>query len=162
MMAFLAALRRARLLAVAATCAALIAVVFIWSRPARERPAEVVAAASASPAWQTVEYRGIRVDVPIDWRRSDMSGCEFQFEHWAPPGWPACGLGGGVAFYGSATFDPVRGPGVQRGSTNSAGPWSGYVYAGDYAVHVADPDRELVQRVLDSVRTTESRAPGGR
>nr|BFE74027.1 hypothetical protein GCM10020092_073280 [Actinoplanes digitatis] len=98
--------------------------------------------------WQTIEYRGVKVDIPADWKRLKKDDCEFQFEQWAPPGSHPCDFKGGVRFYGSATFDPAHGPGVRR----TTGTWSGYVYAGDYAVYVSGADRDLVQRVLDSAR----------
>jgi hypothetical protein len=112
----------------------------------------VVEEPTGADAWRTIEYDGVRVDVPPAWRRSDMGGCEFAFEHWGPPGPPACGRDGGVAFYRSATFDPARGPGVRRTGTGSGrgAAWAGYAYAGDLAVYAADDDRRVVQRVLES------------
>jgi hypothetical protein len=114
--------------------------------------------------WKTIEHRGVQIDIPSAWERLDMSDCEFQFEQWAPPDSSPCDSEGGVAFYGSATFDPAHGPGVRRTTTNGtdAATWGGYVYAGDFAVYASDTDRDLVQGVLDSVRVTRSRAPGVR
>jgi hypothetical protein len=153
--------RSARLLALAAVCAALLAVGLIWFRAAGAPRAEAVAEAVSQPPapemWKTIEYRGVRVDIPSAWERPDTSGCEFRFERWASPDSPRCG-GEGVVFYGSATFDPAHGPGVRR----TAALWAGYVFAGDYAVYASGSERDLVQRVLDSARATGSRAPGGR
>ena len=83
-----------------------------------------------------------------------MDDCEFKFEHWAPLDSGACGRGSGVSFYASATFDPAHGPGVHRSDTAGADEpsWGGYVGAGDVDVYVADDSRDLVLRVLDSVR----------
>jgi len=84
-----------------------------------------------------------------------MSECEFHFEQWGPPDSGPCGLNGGVAFYGSATFDPKHGPEVQREGTT----WDGYVHAGHYVVYASDADRDIVQKVLDSVRVNGSKPP---
>lgn len=111
--------------------------------------AEVVAGSPAS-GWKTIEYEGVRVDIPAAWERSDMSGCEFDFEHWAPPDTDACGFGDGVAFYGSATFDPARRPGVWRNEDPGTPRWVGYTYAGEFAVNVSAPERDLARRVLQS------------
>jgi hypothetical protein len=101
---------------------------------------------------KAVEYHGVRVTVPGAWKRSDMQRCEFAFEHWAPPGAPACGRGTGVSFYGSATFDPAHGPGVRRGGRHDSTRWNGYVSAGDYVVYVAAQDPTVVRDILASVR----------
>jgi hypothetical protein len=105
--------------------------------------------------WKTIEYQRIRVDVPADWEGAEMDGCEFPVERWVPPGSPACEPdAAGVAFYGSATFDPAFGPGVRRAEANgtNASAWAGYVYAGDFAVHASNADRDLVEEVLGSAR----------
>ncbi|MEU4217360.1 hypothetical protein [Actinoplanes sp. NPDC026623] len=157
-MTFLTASRGARSLALAAAGVVLLAVVLIWFRaPGEPRPAAVVssAAPSARPGWQTIEYRGVQVDIPSAWERVDPSDCEFK--QWALPGSSPCGRTEGVAFYGSALFDPAHGPGVRR-DADGAG-WGGYVYAGDYAVSASDTDREVVQRLLDSARVTAGRSP---
>jgi hypothetical protein len=105
--------------------------------------------------WKTIEYEGVRVDIPGSWERSDMGECEFQFERWGPPGLPPCEADAGVAFYGSATFDPAHRPGVRR--TETSGPegpdWGGYVYAADFAVYASDGDRDVVKQILDSARS---------
>lgn len=154
------------MLALAAAGAVLLAVVLIWfMAPGEPRRAAVVGspapqAGSASPAarpgWKPVEYRGVRIDIPAAWEQVDMSDCEFQFMQWAPPESKPCGRGAGVAFYGSATFDPKHGPGVRPAAANDTGgaAWAGYVYAGDYAVYASDADRGVVQGVLDSARAT--------
>ena len=119
-------------------------------------PQSQAATDPSAAGWKTVEYRGVRVEVPADWTRTDMEPCEFQFERWAPPELPACGPGAGVSFYASAIFDPAHGPGIRHDeAANDAGDWAGYVYAGDVAVYAADDDRRLVQHVLRSAH-----APG--
>jgi hypothetical protein len=150
--------RGVRVLLVAAGCALLLAIALISFRTTTGKPpatTEKPAATTerppaAPPAWQTVEYQGVRIDLPATWARSDTSGCEFQFPKWAPPGSAPCDAGTSAGLYGSATFDPAYGPGVRK--TTGAGTWAGWVYAGDFAVYATGTDRELVQRVLDSAR----------
>lgn len=114
-----------------------------------DRGAEVVGE-SSQPGWKTIRYHGVSVDIPSTWDRTDMDDCEFEFEHWAPVGAAGCGMDGGVAFYASATFDPAHGPGVRRSEDSQGAAWGGYTSAGQFAVHVADSDREVVVRVLRS------------
>lgn len=112
---------------------------------------------SSTPVgWRTIEYRGVRVDIPADWQQEDLDSCEFQFEHWAPSDSKDCDPGGsGVTFYGSVTFDPFYAPGVRSSEFDADEAWVGYAYAGDYAVHVAGDDRRLVARVLRSARSAD-------
>lgn len=112
-----------------------------------DRGAEVVAETSES---RTIEYDGVRVEIPGSWERLDQSDCEFEFEVWAPPGTPPCSWSRGVAFYGSATFDPAHRPGIRRDGEPGEARWSGYTYAGDYAVYVGDDSRAVVRRILAS------------
>jgi hypothetical protein len=117
--------------------------------------AELIGDAANAPGWKTLAYEGVKVDIPADWERVDMGGCEFRFERWAPPKTPPCDPDAeGVAFYGSATFDPNVGPGVVQ--NDSADPqipdWEGYVYAGDYAVHASANDRAVSEGILNSAR----------
>ena len=77
--------------------------------------------------------------------------------HWEPPDAAACARGGGVAFYASATFDPVHGPGVRRAGVTGADAspaWGGYVVIGDFAVYASDNRRDVVQNILGSTRVT--------
>lgn len=151
------ALRRSRLLLLRAAGAALIAAVFFGYHAASDSGAEVVSDSSAKTGWKTIEYQGIRVDIPTGWNRSDMDDCEFRFEHWGPPDSPACGRDGGVAFYSSGTFDPAHGPGVGHAEVNGGNDvWAGYVDVGDFAVYASDGDREVVGMLLDSARATEN------
>jgi hypothetical protein len=143
-----------RLLAVAVACIALVAALLIWSQRTSDPRSAVVADSASGEGWQTIEYEGVRIDIPSLWDRVDTSSCEFQFERWAQPDLPACGVEGGVAFYASATFDPAHRPGVRRTTEDGAATWGGYVYAGDFAVYISDGDREVVREVLDSARVT--------
>jgi len=61
-------------------------------------------------------------------------------------------------FYGTATFDPAQLPGIARTNTSGKAVWSGYVFAGDFAVVASGGTRELVQRVLHSAREVGSDA----
>lgn len=145
---------------VGAVGAALLLAVLTSCAASDDSRSVVVVDASAPDGWKTIEYRGVRVEIPTGWTRSDVENCEFQFERWAPPSQPACNPDGGVAFYVSATFDPLHGPGVRHDDTRKDVPaWAGYVYAGDYAVYAADDDRDVVQQVLSSADAT---AGGGR
>lgn len=136
-------------LAVVAVLVAAVVCLFVVDRT----PRALVVDSSAREGWQTIEYEGVRVDIPEDWKRTDPDDCEFAFEHWGPTVVTGCGDGVGVSFYRSATFDPAHGPGLRRAARNSDDPaWGGYVYAGDYAVYVAGPDRDLVGETLDTAR----------
>jgi hypothetical protein len=132
----------------------MVAAFYYWagSSPRSEAATEFAERAG----WKTIEYQGVRVDIPAAWERAEVGGCEFQFERWVPPNSPACELdAAGVAFYGSATFDPAYGPGVRREElkgTKGGSTWAGYVYAGDFAVYALNAERDLVERVLRSAR----------
>ena len=146
-MAAMHVFERVRCLAVTALVAALAAVALASCGDSGSD----VAIDSTADGWKTVEYQGVKVDIPADWTRADMENCEFQFERWTPPDVPACSPDGGVSFYASATFDPAHGPGIRHDDVaNDTVDWAGYVYAGDFAVYAADDDRGLVQHVLRS------------
>jgi hypothetical protein len=151
MMGPLARAAELRLLAVVALCASLLGGAVLWYVTVHDGGAQVVAE-SPQPGWKTIQYQGVKVDIPSAWERTDMDDCEFEFEHWAPPGAADCGMGGGVAFYASATFDPAHGPGVIRNGATQGARWGGYTDTGELAVYVSDSDRALVRRVLNSTR----------
>src|SRR3954466_6125313 len=89
---------------------------FMSQRPATSSAAQVVDDAATPSGWKTIEYQGVRVDIPFGWERSDREDCEFAFERWAQPDELGCDANGdGVSFYVSATFDPRYGPGLRRG-----------------------------------------------
>jgi hypothetical protein len=129
--------------------AVVLAGAWLWLGHRDADHAEVVSAPAGS-AWKTIEYRGVRVDIPASWEPLDMDGCEFQWEVWTPPEVDGCEWAGGVAFYGSATFDPVDGPGVKPVESRDEPGWGGYTYAGDFAVYASTDDRAVVERVLQS------------
>jgi len=140
-----------RLLAAVALCASLLGGAVLWYVTVHNGGAQVVAQ-SPQPGWKTIQYRGVRVDIPSAWERTDMSDCEFEFELWAPPGAASCAMHGGLTFYASATFDPAHGPGVIRTEEPQRVRWGGYAETGQLAVYVSDRDRALVRRVLNSTR----------
>jgi hypothetical protein len=104
--------------------------------------------------WQQVTYRGVNVEVPLDWQRLDTSGCDSSPERWGPAGLDPCADDLGLWFLAAATFDPATGPGVHTAPVSKnlpAGGWTGYVTRGDVVVNVADPDQAVVRRILQSV-----------
>ncbi len=153
-MAVLPVRRGARLWLVGAALVVLLAAGVGWY-VARDPRADVIGPSADATGWKTLAYEGVSVDVPTDWERLDMSDCEFRFERWAPPGVAPCDPDAeGVAFYGSATFDPELGPGVIRneGADRQVPHWTGYVYAGDFAVYASSNDRTVVHSVLTSAK----------
>jgi hypothetical protein len=147
--------RRSGLLLVIIAGAAVLAALHFGPPGATHDGARAVPDSSALEGWKTIEYRGVRVDIPQGWERSDMEDCEFRFEHWGPPDPRACGDEGGVAFYSSATFDPARGPGLRRTQAHGvdAGPWSGWTPAsGELVVYASGQDRGVIGDLLASVR----------
>jgi hypothetical protein len=146
--------RLSRRLLLALVCVGLLAGGTTWylatSGPRDRRVAE----SSESDGWKTIHYRGVQVDIPAGWPKTNVENCEFKWERWAPADTGECQHDGGVAFYGSATFDPQHGPGIRRTEPDSASRpgWGGYVVVGDWAVYVSDDDRAVVQRMLQSTR----------
>ena len=122
------------------------------------RSGSVAVEAPSSESWQTIEHRGVQVDIPATWERMDTSTCEFEIARWGDPAFSPCEFEHGVTFYGSALFDPAHGPGVVRSAIDRDVMWSGYAYAGDYAVYVFDnDDRQLVRDILASARKSDRR-----
>jgi hypothetical protein len=122
---------------------------------ARAPRAHVVDESIDATVRKSIEYEGVEIDIPADWERWDMGGCEFQFERWGPPGQSACASDAtSVAFYDAATFDPAHGPGVRRIETagTDSPDWAGYVDAGSSVVYARDEDRAVVQGILRSAR----------
>jgi hypothetical protein len=154
MMAAVLARRSVRFLLFGAALAMLLAVA-AGLYATRDPRAEVIDQSADTEEWKTLEYDGVRVDIPSSWERLDMDDCEFRFERWGPPGVPPCEPdAAGVAFYGSATFDPSLGPGVIKndGQDLQIPDWEGYVYAGDFAVYASDGNRAVVKGILDSAK----------
>lgn len=107
--------------------------------------------------WKTIEFEGLRVDIPSTWKPVKANKCEFQFaEHY--PETTVCDETPGLRLYGRSLFDPYRQPGVQRTNTSGKAVWSGYIYRGDFAVVASGSNREMVQRVLGSAHQAAASA----
>lgn len=108
--------------------------------------------------WQTIEYRGVRVDVPDDWERKDTDGCPYVIERWGPEDSTTCGedFGVGVSLLPSENFDAIVEPGEVRRDPGGGIHWSGYVLVAPLAL-AADGSREVVEAVLSSARGAELR-----
>ena len=121
---------------------------------AADAGAQIVQDTTTPNRWKTIEYRGVRVDIPAEWVRVDRGDCEFAYERWSRSDAEDCeDLADGVSFYVSATFDPLHGPGLRRGDPAvDQKPWAGYAYAGEYAIYASGADRGVVATVLASVR----------
>lgn len=102
--------------------------------------------------WLTVEHEGVLVDVPGDWERLDASGCEF-----GPPRSDPCGSEDESLTFHRLPFDPDYRPGLRP--DRDLGGWSGYVFAGDWAVYVVVEDRGRGERILESVRPENRSSP---
>jgi hypothetical protein len=112
---------------------------------------------TTADGWQVVTYRGLHLEVPPDWRRLDMTGCDLSLERWGPAGLDPCAPDAGLWFRSSATFDPATGPGVHTAPVSASlpnGGWAGYVTRGEVVVDVADADQAVVRRILQSVSAT--------
>jgi hypothetical protein len=148
-MRILAGVTRGRLLALVLVITTVLVGAWLWFGDGDVDSAEVVGD-HATSARKTVEYRGVQVDIPASWEPLNMDDCEFQYEAWAPPVVDGCDWAGGMAFYGSATFDPADGPGIKRVVSRDEPEWGGYTYAGDLAIYASTDDREVAERVLQS------------
>jgi hypothetical protein len=119
--------------------------------PDKEPPVSRVTG-SADDGWQLVSYRGVTVELPPEWDRLDMTGCEFPLERWGSRDL-GCVDDGGLVFLESSTFDAATGPGVHADPPSDAfpdGSWSGYVIRGDVVVSATDADEAVVRRILQS------------
>ncbi|GAA3816779.1 hypothetical protein [Nocardioides panacisoli] len=118
--------------------------------PAVEGPSAAPATTSPLPGGlERVRYRGATVDVPEDWKPLDCG--EFDWTQLGPAGPGPCGGGVGVAFYGSATYDPKDRAGVISPVGTDPALFGGYAYSGDWAVYVQTPQRTLTRQILASV-----------
>lgn len=99
----------------------------------------------APAGWRTVEHGGVLVDVPASWTcqtgEQGTEGCTHG-DDW-------------LAFYGSATFDPARGPGLVELPDKAYG----YVTTGDWAVSVQAGSARQARRILGSARVEGQDAP---
>jgi hypothetical protein len=144
--------RRGTWLSVGVVCALVLAVGVGWYASRAPR-AEVVDDGTAGTGWKTIEYQGVRVNIPADWERLDRGDCEFEFERWGPQGTPTCEPGASVAFY-DFPFDPAHGPGVKRTEETepAAADWAGYIDVNDIIVYASDDDRNVVRGILNSAK----------
>lgn len=151
----MSALRAVQALGLAVAAAVAFISVMVWLAQSGDGRSEAAEASSAQ-LWQTIEYRGVRVDIPATWERTDTSKCEFEITRWGDRRFSPCGFKNGVTFYGSALFDPAHGPGVVRIAGDGDVKWSGYTYVGEFAVYVFDnDDRDLVRDILASARESD-------
>lgn len=134
-----------------ACAVAVLGVVLLTDRDADPAPRSRTVGEAPREGWRTVAIDDLRVDLPASWRRLDTSGCELAFERWGPEDLDACDPAAGLAFYGSATFDPALGPGVHRGRGDDPA-WGGYQTAGSMVAYAGGPDRAVVTAILGSVR----------
>lgn len=153
-------LRRRRQVSGAAAAAVLAAVATaaLWGggegRPDDSLVADPGSSSSDDAEWQTIRKDDVRVEVPADWRAftctwDDEGGGTF--EVYGATEDDACHYRAALAFYGSATFDAITGPGVITGQKGDS--WGGYSMSGDYAVYVVTFDRDLTRQILATART---------
>ena len=145
----------------AGVAAALLVLMVVVLRVATSGPeqSERVGDAATRDGWQTIEYRGVRVDVPDEWERKDSEGCPYAVERWGPVDASRCGEEGGVgvSLLDSSTFDARFEPGDIRLFTEESVPqWSGYVMVERLAVS-ADGPEDVVRAILDSARPASVR-----
>jgi hypothetical protein len=157
-----AVLKKVRAVIVVLLVAGLALAGYAGYRLVTEEPEQHAAPVSRSTGttddgWQVVTYRGVHLEVPPDWRRLDMSGCDGPTERWGPAGLDPCAPDAGLWFQEAATFDTSLDPGVHTAPASESlpdGGWAGYVTRGDVVVDVADPDQAVVRRILQSVSAT--------
>jgi hypothetical protein len=122
--------------------------------PPEHGPAVSRTTGTTDDGWKQVTYRGVDLEVPPSWERLDMTDCDSSPERWGPAELDPCAPDAGLWFLESATFDPATGPGVHTAPASvnlPDGGWTGYVTRGDVVVNVADPDQDVVRRILQSV-----------
>ncbi len=117
-------------------------------------PPTPIRVAPAAEQWQTIAQDHARAELPPGWHEVD---CDFgggDRSLYGPTDVDPCEFGAYAAFYGGATYDAAQLPGV-LGHSEEDGEvrWSGYVYAGDWVLSAASPDRDLTLRILASART---------
>jgi hypothetical protein len=156
-MTAMAAPRRSRLLLLLAAGAALLSAVLLGYQALGDSGAEVVSDSSTKSGWKTIEFQGVRVDIPSGWERSDADDCDSPVqEQWGAPGSAGCFQRAGISFFSSATYDAAYPPGVRRGGQDGdSNAWAGYVRVGEFAVYGYDSDRDVVGLLLDSARSIE-------
>ena len=139
--------RHLALAAAALTLAVLVAGCGSADRGTKEQPED-----ASATAWQTLARAYVRVEVPGSWAMFKCGGegrAGASVVYGADRS-DACDLREMLAFYPSATFNAMTGPGVIE---RDHGTWAGYVTLDDYCVSVVTADRDLTRRVLASVRS---------
>ncbi len=104
--------------------------------------------------WRAARQGDVRADIPRDWESFTCDFDGFTSDVFGPTEADACDFRNYLAFYASATFDPMDGPGVITDGDDARS--SGYVYASDLAVSVGTDDRDLTRRMLASARVEGS------
>lgn len=150
--------RRQRRLALGGAAAALVvgASAVVWGAGGDDRATDP-ADDPAPDGWQTISQDDVRAEVPADWQK--VTCPDSPGSRWAPPAPDPCGDWRGAGFFGSATFDPVQGPGVpQRSDDGTVG---GYVSAGSFVLSVSYDDPSLIRRILATARVDGQPAVDG-
>lgn len=102
----------------------------------------------ASGEVRTGKFDGITFDVPAAWTRVD---CASQIQY-SPTGACIGAMGVGLRFLND-TFQPAMAEGeLVSTRAGERTVWGGYVFAGDWAVYAAAPERDVIRTILDSVR----------
>ena len=52
--------------------------------PPKRGPAVSRTTGTTDDGWQKVTYRGVHLEVPPDWERLEMTGCDSSSERWGP------------------------------------------------------------------------------
>lgn len=142
--------RRQRRLAVGGVAAALVVglgAVVVGGLGGNDRASDPVDD-PAPKGWQTISQDDVRAQVPADWERVECNGSAAP--RWAPPVDDPCAEWRGAGFFGSATYDAMKGPAVLQRSID--GSTSSYVSAGAFVLSVSDRDPALVRRILATAR----------
>lgn len=117
-------------------------------------PPTPIRVARADEQWQTVAQDHARAELPPGWHKVECGSDGGEHPVFGPTDVDPCEFGAYAAFYGGATYDALQFPGVvTRSEEDGEVRWSGYVYAGDWVLSAASPDRDLTLRILASART---------
>lgn len=129
-------------LGIAVACAVVLTACLVWFKATR----------GEDSGWKRVEFHGVRVSVPANWKRVNTSRCDEQAARWAPPRADACGATNGLTFEGLAMLDGYSVAGIENMRRAANGAWVGRVDTGDFAVFALDFDPDLVEKILRSIR----------
>ena len=131
---------RIRVMALAAACVAVLVGYLIWIQPS-----------DGSADWKTVEFRGVRVEIPAQWEASKLKDCSQG--RWGPADAVTCDGTDGVEFVGSnSDLYGSASDGVRKDNTYARPHWTGVADVSDLHVIAFSFDRDVVDRVLNSVR----------